>query len=188
MEALLTPFIAAALAEFGDKTQLLVMALAALHRRPGAVLAGVALAAAVNAGIAAAGGTLLNGMITLRAISLLVALALIFAGVGGLMPQKQPEPSGRWRTGAFLGAFGSFFVYEFGDKTQFVTAALAAQFDSLLLAAAGATAGVVLANAPAALLGPRFGHVVPLKGIRIATSILFLLAGFIVAVSALRLV
>ena len=188
MDALLTTFLAAALAELGDKTQLLVIALAARYRKAGAVLAGVAVAALANNLIAAAGGVVINGMITLRAISLLVALALVFAGVAGIVRQKQPDMGSTWRTGAFLTTAGCFFLLEFGDKTQFLTAALAAQFDALGLAAAGATAGVVAANLPAALLAERTARILPLKAIRVGAAILFLLVGFIVAINALRLV
>lgn len=187
MEPLLTTFIAAALAEWGDKTQLLVVALAARYRRPGPILAGVAVAALANALIAAFGGTLVNGFITLRAISLLVALALVFAGVGGLMGGKRPEMGSTWRTGPFLTTAGCYFLLEFGDKTQFLTLSLAAQFNSFLLAAFAATAGVAVASIPAALLGEGLQASVPVKPIRIAIALAFLLAGFIVAVNALRL-
>lgn len=188
MDALLTTFLAAVLAEFGDKTQLLAIALAARYRKAGAVLAGIAVAALANNLLAAAGGVLISGMITLRAISLLVAVALIFAAIAGLIRQEDPSEMGStWKTGAFVTSAACFFLLEFGDKTQFLTVALAAQYDSLLLASAGATAGVVVANLPAALLANRMREAVPLKRIRIGISALFLFVGFIVAVNALRL-
>jgi putative Ca2+/H+ antiporter (TMEM165/GDT1 family) len=189
VDALLTTFLAAALAEFGDKTQLLVVALAARWRKPGWVLLGVAVAALVNSLLAGAGGTLVNHMITLRAISLLIAVALIFAGVAGLMPQIDESGMGAsWKTGAFFTTVACFFLLEFADKTQFLTFAFAAQYDSMLLAAAGATAGVIAANAPAAFLGSRLAGLLPLARIRLGVAIFFLLAGFVVAVNALRLV
>lgn len=86
-----------------------------------------------------------------------------------------------------LTAFLAALLAEFGDKTQFLRAALAAQFDSLLLAAPGATAGVVAASLPAVILAERMPEVLPLKPIRIGIASLFLLVGFIVAASALRL-
>jgi putative Ca2+/H+ antiporter (TMEM165/GDT1 family) len=188
VDVLLLSFIAAGLAEFGDKTQLLVIALAVRYRQPLPVLAGVAVGALANALLAGFGGTLIHGLITLRATSLLVALALVFAGVAGLLRNQAPEFGTDWRTGAFLTSAGAFFLVEFGDKTQFLTLALAAQYDSLFLAAGGATAGVIAANAPAALLGDTMRAALPMKGIRIAAAILFLLCGLIVAISALRLV
>ena len=185
MDALLTTFIAAALAEFGDKTQLLVIAFAVRYRAPLPILAGVAVAALANNLIAVTGGALISGMITLRAVSLLVALALLFAGLGGLMRAKSPEGMGStWKTGPFLTTAGCFFLLEFGDKTQFLTFALSAQFNAFALALAGATAGVAVANLPAALLGDKLLH---LGRIRLAAAILFLFAGLIVGLSALRL-
>jgi putative Ca2+/H+ antiporter (TMEM165/GDT1 family) len=187
VEPLLTTFIAAGLGEFGDKTQLLVVALAARYGRPGAILAGVAAAALANSLIAAAGGIVIHDMITLRAISLLVALALLFAGAGSLISLRPRVNVAGWKTPAFVTAAGGFFIAEFGDKTQFLTAALAAQYDSLPLAALGAATGIVVASAPAAVLGPRLAALLPLTGIRIGVACLFLVVGFIVAVSALRL-
>jgi putative Ca2+/H+ antiporter (TMEM165/GDT1 family) len=191
VDALVTAFAAAGLAEFGDRTQLLVIALAARYGRPGQVLAGVAVAAPANALIAAFGGTLVNGIITLRAISLLVAVALLYPGVAGLIPQNTKSDTAMgstWRTGAFLTTAVCFFLLEFGDKTQFVAFAIAAQFDSLALAAGGAALGVLAANVPAALLGNRAGDVLRLALVRRIAAILFLIAGVIIAVSALRLV
>lgn len=188
MDVLLTTFLAAALAELGDKTQLLVIILAARYNKPAAVIAAVAVAALANNLIAAAGGVLINGMITLRAISLLVAIALILAAVGNFLPQKRPDMGSTWKTGAFLTTAGCFFLLEFGDKTQFLTAALAARYDSLALAALGATAGVMAANAPAAVLGEKAEKLLRLKALRLATGLLFLLVGFVVAINALRLV
>lgn len=188
MDALLTSFLAALLAEWGDKTQLLVVAFAVRYRRVGPILAGVAAAALANCLLAAFGGTLIHDMVPLRALSLLVGVALVFAGVGGLIRGKTPDMGGTWRTGPFLTTAACFFLLEFGDKTQFVTAALAAQFDSLVLAGFGAAVGVVAANIPAALLGERLAGVVPVRAIRLAAAALFLIAGVIVAVGALRLV
>lgn len=188
MEALLTAFVAAGLAEWGDKTQLLTAALAVRYRRPAPILAGVAVVALANALIAAVGGVVLHDLITLRAIALLVALALLFAGVAGLIRQQRPAMGSTWKLGAFLTAASSFFLAEFGDKTQFITGALAAHYDSLALTVAGATAGVIAANAPAALLGDRFAALMPLAALRRTIACLFLLAAFLVAINALRLI
>lgn len=188
MDALLTSFVAAALGEWGDKTQLLVIALAARYRRPLPILAGVFAAALANSLIAAVGGSLVSGMIVPRAASLLVALALIFAGAAGLFRPNPYESSGTSRAGPFLVAAASFFVLEFGDKTQFLTFALAARFDAFALAAAGATAGILLSSVPAALVGDALAKSAPLRRIRFGLGILFLAIGLVVAVSALRLV
>lgn len=188
MEALVTSFVAAMLGEWGDKTQLLVIALAVRYRRPLPILAGVFAAALANSLIAAFGGTLVHGMIVPRAVSLLVALALVFAGIAGLIRPKPYQSAGTSRAGPFLVAAASFFVLEFGDKTQFLTFALAARYDAFALAAAGATAGILMASVPAALLGDGLARAAPLKGIRIGLGVLFLAVGLFVAVGALRLV
>jgi putative Ca2+/H+ antiporter (TMEM165/GDT1 family) len=186
LEPLLTTFVAALLAEWGDKTQLLAAAFGARYGRPLPVIAGVFVGALANSVLAAFGGTLLHGMVTPRAISLVVGLALVFAGGGALFRSKTPDMGATWRVGPFLTTAACFFLLEFGDKTQFVTAALAAQYDAFALAAAGATAGIVLSNVPAAALGGRFA-LVPLKAIRIGAGLLLLGAGLVVALNALRL-
>jgi putative Ca2+/H+ antiporter (TMEM165/GDT1 family) len=192
MAPLLAALVAAFLAEWGDKTQLLVIAMAARFQKAGAVLAAVALGALANSALAAFGGSLLHGFITLRAISLLLALALVFAGAAGLLRDKTPDMGSTWRVGAFLTTLGCFFLLEFGDKTQFLTLALSAQYagqhDAPVLAAAGATVGIIAANASAALLGEGLTKAVPLRGMRMGVGLLFLAIGLFVAVSALRLV
>lgn len=188
MDALLLSFVAAALAEWGDKTQLLVVALAVRYRKPLPILAGVAVGALANAAIAAFCGTFIHGIITLRALSLLIALALIYAAIASFARQKDPEMGGSWKTGAFLTSLGCFFLLEFGDKTQFLTFAVAAQYDSLALATAGATAGVIATSLTSAFLGDKLAPALELKAIRIVIAALFLLAGLVIAVNAWRLV
>ena len=188
MEPLLTTFLAAGLAEWGDKTQLLVAALAARFGRTREILIAAALAALANAFIASAGGVLLNQFVTLRAASLLVAVALLFAGVAGLISRTAPEgPAGPGRVFVLTAAL-ALFAADLGDKSQFLTLALAARYDSLVLAGFGAAAGIMVASVPAAVLGAALPRTLPLKPLRIGIALLFLLVGFIVAVSALRLV
>jgi putative Ca2+/H+ antiporter (TMEM165/GDT1 family) len=187
VDALLTAFVAAGLAEWGDRTQLFVVVLAARFAKPGAILAGLAVAALLNGTVAAYGGILVNDLINTRAASLLVALALIMAGAGRLLRRRPPADAARWRTGAFLTAAGSLFLLEIGDKTQFLTFALAARFDSAPLTLAGATAGILAANVPAVLLGAAFPKAMPLQPVRYAIGAMFLVIGFWVAVGALEL-
>ena len=187
MEPLLTAFVAAALGEWGDKTQLLLAAFGARYGRPLPVIAGVLAAALANSLLAAWGGTLIHGVVTPRAVSLLVGVALVLAGAGAFFRVKSPDMGAAWRVGPFLTSAACFFLLEFGDKTQFVTAAVAAQFDSLALAALGATVGIVASSVPAAVLGDALGRTVPVKPIRLVAGALFVLAGLAVAISALRL-
>ncbi len=188
MDALLPAFVVALLAEWGDKTQLLVMALAVRFRRPAPILAGVVLAALANALLAAFGGVIIHDFITARAAALLVAVSLLSAGIFGLMRPSPPDLGTTWRTGAFLTSLGCFFLAEFADKTQFVTGALAAHHDSLVFTALGAAAGVTAASVPAIALGDRLAAVAPVQAIRVGIASLLLLAGLVVTVSALALV
>ncbi len=187
MDALLPPFVSAFLAEWGDRTQLLACLLAARFGAPRAVLAGIALAALANSLLAAFGGHLLADYINFRAITLMMALALLFAGAGALWPQRPPKLEGSGKAGAFLTSLFAFWVLEFGDKTQFVTATLAARAGSVWLTTLAATAGIILAALPAVLLADRFSATLPLKPIRIGVALLFLLLGGIAAISALRI-
>jgi putative Ca2+/H+ antiporter (TMEM165/GDT1 family) len=188
MDALLSAFVAAGLAEWGDRTQLFVIVLAARYARPAPILAGLAVAAIANSLIAAYAGTLVTDLVPVRAASLLVALALLFAGAGGLLRRSPPDMGMGWRMPAFATAAISLFLLEFGDKTQFLTFAIAARYDSFALAAAGAATAIVAANVPAALLGSRLPAIVPVRPLRYAIAGLFLVTGFIVAVNALELV
>lgn len=188
MEPLLTAFIAAALGEWGAKTQLLIVILAARYRAPLPILIAVALAALANSLIAAFGGSLAHGLVVPRALSLLIALALLFAGAEGLFPAKARRIGEGWRTGPFVTTFLCFFLVELGDRTQFLTAAIAARFDAFALAGCGAAAGILVSTLPAALLGGRLAANVPVRAIRIVSALLFLLTAAIVAVQSLRLV
>lgn len=188
MEPLLTSFVAAALAEWGAKTQLLTIALAARYRRPLPILLGIALAAAANCLIAAYAGSLIHDRVPLRALALLSAMALLFAGAEGLFPARHKAMGESWRTGPLVTTAACFFLLEFGDRTQFITAAISARFDAFALAGAGAAAGVLLSSVPAALLGARLEEAAPLRVIRLVAAILFLIAAFVVAINALRLV
>ena len=185
MDALLTAFVTAALAEWGDKTQLIAIMLAVSTRRPGAILAGLFLAAVASSTVAALAGVYVAGMVTIRAMTLMVALALLFAGAAGLVRRRPPAEATPKLP--IVTAFILFLAAELGDRTQFLTFAIAGRFDSAPLAAAGATAGILAATIPAVLLGDRLASAVPVRAIRYVGAGLFLLAGFIVAVNALRL-
>ncbi|HEV2815654.1 MAG TPA: TMEM165/GDT1 family protein [Allosphingosinicella sp.] len=185
MEALVTSFVAAFLATWGARTQLIVATLAAATRRPALVLAGLILAALASSIVAAIAGIWIAATITIRAMTLMTALALLFGGVSALIPRKRKEAvPARWTLPA---AFILCLAAEMGDSAQFLTFALAGRFASAPLAAAGATAGIVAACLPAAILGDRLQEVIPIRAIRYAVAALFLVAGFIVAMKALQL-
>jgi putative Ca2+/H+ antiporter (TMEM165/GDT1 family) len=185
MAALLTSFVAAFLCAWGDRTQLITATLAAGTKKPGTVLAGLILAALASNIVAAFAGVWIAHTINIRAMTLLTALALLFAGLFGLFPRKQkPETAPRWPLPA---TFILCLAAEMGDRIQFLTFALAGRFDSAALAAAGASAGMVAACVPAAMLGDRLQAIVPVRGIRWAAAGLMLVVGFVVAMRALQL-
>jgi Ca2+/H+ antiporter, TMEM165/GDT1 family len=186
MDALLTAFVSAFLAEWGDKTQLVVAMLAATTRRPVPVLAALVLAALASNIVAAIAGIYIAGTINIRAMTLLTALALLFAGASGLIRRRPPKAQAPERL-LLLSAFILLLAAEMGDRTQFLTFAFAGRFDSAPLAAAGATLGMIAACTPAVLLGDRLGTAVPVRTLRYAGAAIFLIAGFVVAMQALQL-
>lgn len=187
MDALVASFAAAFLGEWGDKTQLLLAVLVARTVRPGAAFAGVALAVAAASLLAGFAGAALVGMMPIRAASLLVALALCLAGLAGLFRRRAPDP-GSLTLPLMAAAFIMALAAQIGDRTPFITFALAARFDAPLLAAAGATVGALAACIPAALLGETLAKALPLRAIRLVSAALFLLVAIATALSALRLV
>lgn len=189
MEALLSALLAAALAELGDKTQWLALALALRFRdQGGAVLAGIALAATVNAAIASAAGIAVSTMLTREATTLMLAFALVSAGVT-MMLKARPAPGLEgWRIGAFLTSFAAFGIAELGDKTQFLTFAIATRTGMPVLTAAGTAAGVFAMSALAVAGGRTALDALPLGVLRRVGAALFLLLGAIAAVNALQLV
>ena len=186
MDALVTAFVASALAEWGDKTQLLVGALASRTGRPARILGALFFAVVISNAFAAMAGVVVAGLVTISAMTLLVAVSLLFAGVAGLI-RRQPGLLEDSRLPLFLAAAILFLAAEFGDRSQFLTFALAGRFDSAPLAAAGAVAGIMTAAVPAALLGQKLEQAIPVRSIRYAGSALFLIVGFIVAMQALQL-
>ncbi len=163
-----------ALAEIGDKTMLLAMLLAARYRRPGAVIAGIAVATLANHGLAAAAGAALAGWLAGPWFQLAVALGFLAMAIWILVPDSidtAPRPADGAR--AFTATAIAFFVVEIGDKTQIATVALGARFDDILAVTIGTTAGMLLVNVPAVLLGERALARVPLRLARAAASALF---------------
>jgi Ca2+/H+ antiporter, TMEM165/GDT1 family len=189
LDAFLLPLLAALGAEIGDKTHWLAALLAArFPARRNAVIGGIALAASLNAAVAAAGGHLLHGMMAHRPAVLLLGAALALAGAGGFWPARPRDTAADWRRlGPFGSSFAGFAILEFGDKTQFVTAAWSAASGSPALVAAGAASGVVIAAVPAVLAGPALLRRRWIRPVRAVLGGALLAAGFAVTISALRL-
>lgn len=181
-------FVAAILAQASDRTPWLTAILSTRFARPGAVIAGTVIAIAIGNAVAAIGGAIIGPRMAPNARTLFLALALIFAGGAALFPIKPPDRLAGWRIGAFLTSLLGVAILAFGDRTQFITAALAARSPAPALAAVGATLGALVVNVPAILAGEEARRMLPLAAIRIAIGILFLIVGATLGFSALRLI
>lgn len=186
MDALLTALIGCFLGEIGGKGQLLLLALANRFQRDGAVMAGLAVAAAANAAIAAFAGALIGPMLAPDARLLFLALALLFLGAGMLWPVKAPDPLTGWRLGPFLTTALGCFILGFGEGAQFLVLGMSARTLDPVMAAAGGAAGVIAASVPVILLRDRFLRL-PIRSIRAGGAIVLLLIALVVGVSALGL-
>jgi Ca2+/H+ antiporter, TMEM165/GDT1 family len=170
-----------AIAEIGDKTQLLALLLTLKFRRPWPILGGMLAATLVNHAGAGLVGHYLEALIVDWAGPALLrwGLAFGFAAMAcwALIPdriEEEKEELGHWRRmGAFLTTLVTFFVVEMGDKTQIATVALAARFPDLLSVVVGTTFGMVLANAPVIFFGNKLAARVPLKYVRWSAAACF---------------
>ena len=180
MEAFLVSLGAVAIAEIGDKTQLLALILAVRFRAPLAVIAGIFVATIANHALAAFVGTLIAEWLTDAVLAWTVGISFLAMGVWALVPDAPPsedEVAAPARYGPFLATGLAFFLVEMGDKTQLATAALAAHYQSLLLVALGTTLGMMAANVPVVLLGEAAARCVPLRLVRFAAAALFIVLG-----------
>jgi Ca2+/H+ antiporter, TMEM165/GDT1 family len=181
VEALLVSTGVVALAEIGDKTQLLALLLATKFRRPWPVVLGILVATLANHAFASALGAWLVGVIGANALRWILGLSFIAMAVWTLIPDSAPdENTATARHGVFLTTAVAFFLVEMGDKTQIATVALAAQFHSILLVVIGTTLGMMLANVPVVFAGEALIRRVPLKVVRIVTASSFVALGIYV--------
>ncbi len=181
VEALLVSFGSVALAEIGDKTQLLALVLAARFRKPLPILAGILVATLANHAVAAGLGTWVASLLTLETLRWLVAASFIAMGLWILIPDTDDGAGNRYRHGAFLTTLIAFFLVEIGDKTQLATALLASRYGEVSTVVLGSTLGMLMANAPVIVLGQISSRKLPLRLIRIAAAVLFVALGGIAA-------
>lgn len=174
MEAFVIALTTVAIAEMGDRTQLLALMLAAHYRKPWPILAGILCATLANHAVAAFVGARLGSYVTPSRLDLIVGVSMIGMALWTLKPDKLENAAEPRRAGAFVATLLAFFVAEIGDKTQLATVALAAAYSSLGAVVLGTTAGMMLANAPVVFLGGAFANRLPLKAIHVGASLLFL--------------
>jgi Ca2+/H+ antiporter, TMEM165/GDT1 family len=187
VESFLVSISTVAIAEMGDRTQLLALMLAAHYRKPWPILAGVLCATLANHAVAGLIGVRLGHFLTPALLDGIVGVSMIGMALWTLKPDTLDESStGVRRTSAFVATLIAFFIAEIGDKTQIATVALAAAFSNLAAVVAGTTAGMLLANAPVVFLGRAFSERLPLKTIHYVASGLFLVLGAIFIFRALH--
>ncbi|MGO4223020.1 TMEM165/GDT1 family protein [Lysobacter sp. TAF61] len=175
-----------ALAEIGDKTQLLALLLAARFRKPWPIVAGILVATLLNHALAAWFGTLVAQWLSPEVLRWVVAISFLAVAIWTLKPDKlDEEDSALPARSAFVATTIAFFLAEIGDKTQVATVLLAAKYHPFWEVVAGTTAGMLLANVPVVLLGSRLADRLPLKTARIVAAVVFLALAAWVAVRGL---
>ncbi|MES2322791.1 MAG: TMEM165/GDT1 family protein [Pseudomonadota bacterium] len=164
MDAFLVSMGIVALAEIGDKTQLLAFLLAARFRRPAPIVLGILVATVANHAIAAAVGAWISTLLGPEAMRWILGVSFLAMAAWTMVPDKLDDgDTSLAGYGVFLTTVVAFFIAEMGDKTQVATVALAARYEAMLAVVAGTTLGMMLANVPAVYFGERIAGKVPLK-------------------------
>jgi Ca2+/H+ antiporter, TMEM165/GDT1 family len=179
LNSLLTSTGIVALAEMGDKTQLLAFLLAARFRRPLPIILGILGATLLNHGLAGGLGAWLATLLTPVVLRWGVGLLFLAMAVWTLIPDRIEDEQARaaGRLGVFGATFVTFFLAEMGDKTQIATVAMATQFSSVALVIAGTTLGMLIADVPAVFLGQRFAKRIPMRLVHGIAAALFAALG-----------
>lgn len=178
MDALLISTGVVALAEVGDKTQLLAFLLAAKFRKPVPIVLGILVATLANHALAGGLGAWITTLVSPEILRWVLGLSFLAMAVWILIPDTLDDDETRL---VQLGVFGTttvaFFLAEMGDKTQIATVALAAQYGDFLWVVAGTTLGMLIANVPAVYLGERIAHRMPVKLVHGIAAAIFALLG-----------
>ena len=182
MDAFLVSTAIVALAEMGDKTQLLSLVLAARFRKPWPIVLGILVATLVNHALAGAVGAWVTQMVGPDAMRWILGLSFIAMAVWMLIPDKLDDDgtSQHSRWGVFGTTLVAFFLAEMGDKTQIATVMLAAQYSGAYVwVVAGTTFGMMLANAPVVWLGDKLVKKVPIRMVHLVSAVIFLVLGLL---------
>jgi Ca2+/H+ antiporter, TMEM165/GDT1 family len=179
MNTLLTSTGVVALAEIGDKTQLLAFVLAARFKKPTPIIAGIFFATVVNHGLAGALGAWITSVLTPQVLRWVVGVSFLGMAVWTMIPDRIEEEE--TRVAGQLGVFGAtlvtFFLAEMGDKTQIATVAMAAHFPDPVMVVIGTTLGMLIADVPAVFVGDRFSRKIPMKLVHAIAAAMFAVMG-----------
>ena len=170
-----------ALAEIGDKTQLLAFILAARFKKPLPIILGILCATIVNHGLAGALGAWITSAITPETMRWVLGLSFLGMAVWTLIPDKIEDEETRIasRFGVFGATLITFFLAEMGDKTQIATVAMAAKFSSPVVVVIGTTLGMLIADVPAVFVGDRFAAKIPMKLVHSIAAGIFAIMGLL---------
>lgn len=179
MEAFFVSAAVVAVAEIGDKTQLLALMLATRYRKPLPIILGILAATLANHALAAWLGEAVANWVGADTMRWILGGSFIVMAGWCLIPDKADDgPQAARQAGAFLATLFAFFIVEIGDKTQIATVALAARFQSLVAVTAGTTLGMLVANAPIVLFGDAIAKRLPLQIVRVVAALSFVALGF----------
>jgi putative Ca2+/H+ antiporter (TMEM165/GDT1 family) len=190
MESLLVSTGVVALAEIGDKTQLLAFILAARFKKPVPIILGILVATVVNHGLAGALGAWITSAVSPEVLRWVLGLSFIGMAVWTLIPDKIEEEETRiaGRLGVFGATLVTFFLAEMGDKTQIATVAMAAHYASPLVVVTGTTLGMLIADVPAVFVGDKLASRVPMKLVHATAAAIFAVLGVATLLGAGRAV
>jgi putative Ca2+/H+ antiporter (TMEM165/GDT1 family) len=184
MEAFLIAFSTIAIAEMGDRTQLLSLVLSAKFRRPWPIIAGIFLATLANHALAGMIGVWFGRYLSPSVLDAAVGVSMLGMAGWTLIPDKLDSETRTASRGAFFATLIAFFVAEIGDKTQIATVALAAGYSNLIAIVSGTTMGMLAANIPVVFLGDTFASRLPMRSIHYIASALFAVLGLFFAAKA----
>ena len=181
MEAFLVSTGIVALAEIGDKTQLLALLLAARFRKPVPIILGILVATLANHAGASALGSWITRVVDPQWLRWVLGLSFLAVAAWMLIPDSADDvkDGGTGRYGVFGITVVAFFLAEMGDKTQIATVMLAAQYNAYLWVVAGTTLGMMIANAPVVWLGERITRRVPIRAVHVVSAVIFLVLGLL---------
>jgi putative Ca2+/H+ antiporter (TMEM165/GDT1 family) len=179
MEAFVISTGVVALAEIGDKTQLLAFLLAARFKKPWTIILAILLATIANHALAALLGTWLTTLLAPDVLRWVLGISFVLMAGWILIPDKldDTEAVSIGHLSVFGTTFLTFFLAEMGDKTQIATVALAAQYQAFILVVLGTTLGMMIANVPAVLVGEKLAHRIPVKWVHGIAAAIFLVLG-----------
>lgn len=181
MESILVSTGVVALAEMGDKTQLLAFILAARFKRPLPIILGILCATLLNHGLAGALGAWITSVTGPEILRWVLGASFIGMAIWTLVPDKieEEETQIARQLGVFGATFITFFLAEMGDKTQIATVALAAHYASTVMVVAGTTLGMLIADVPAVFVGNKFAEKIPMRLVHTIAAAIFAVMGLL---------